>query len=238
MSRANKLKVQSCDSSRKGQRGHMPRYLQENLPSEGSSCSITPSPSPQPSHGSVFTFDSFPRVNRRLASSSENGSPDSPSGLSNADVAAGSFYDPEHVYVNISYNPRSRSPAANETTPSRIGVDAADYANISLNYAELDHTPSTNAPPPRPQQPVKKPITDTVEYASIDMVATKAAYLAGKDHAQQREQHGQRMTNGGRSPSVSHAGSSPSSTIRKGRKGVGRSHSSVSRSYTSHEDKI
>ena len=150
---------------------------------------VTPSPGPPSttSSSTVFTFDVTSMASSSRQSfisdcSTDNDSPRSPMLRGHAD---------HPVYMNIGFpNGRSGSPVIVEHRPPSALSYAAEQSNALLNYAEIDlrHTngkSSSNGESGTPRH--KRPQTERVEYAMIDMVATAAASRVGKEHARQRE---------------------------------------------------
>ena len=114
--------------------------------------------------------------------------------------------DPDPIYMNLTFpNALSRpsgSPIILEPNASRGGrhiQSSPDYANVVLNYAEIDlsHsnsnrkgggvTGSSNSGSSNSERPLAASNNAMTEYSVIDMVATVAASQAAKDHVQSRE---------------------------------------------------
>ncbi|XP_041364273.1 LOW QUALITY PROTEIN: uncharacterized protein LOC121379688 [Gigantopelta aegis] len=79
---------------------------------------------------------------------------------------------------------RETSPKVPSHVPTSLSLPA-EQVNRQLNYLEIDLSPPAN-PPKKHKKPVPKKVT-AIEYAQIDMVATKGLSKASLEHAQSRK---------------------------------------------------
>ena len=150
------------------------------------SATTSPLTTPQsPAGGSVFTFDT-----PYISSGSCFGELQSPkfSKLSQAELASmsislrsDSVQSPRVMYMNIDMSP-PESPL-----PSAMSFPA-EQLEPQLNYAEIDLTEAGRSESFR-QKRISRRTTEPaiIEYSMIDMVATRAASKARKQHALNRD---------------------------------------------------
>ena len=150
------------------------------------SAATSPLTTPQsPAGGSVFTFDT-----PFIGSESCFGELQSPkfSKLSQAELASmsislrsDSVQSPRVMYMNIDLSP-PESPL-----PSAMSMPA-EQLEPQLNYAEIDLTEAGRSESLRQNKRSKRTTEPTpIEYSMIDMVATRAASKARKQHALNRD---------------------------------------------------